>query len=106
MVLSQLEALTGTPIRQVHVVGGGSRNALLNQWTADACGRPVLAGPVEATVLGNVLLQARVLGELDGLSSLRTVVRESSELVSFVPHSDADGRWVEARERFARLRGE
>ena len=106
VVLSQLEALTGTPIRQVHVVGGGSRNALLNQWTADACGLPVLAGPVEATVLGNVLLQARVLGELDGLASMRTVVRESSELLSFTPHPDTDGRWVEARERFARLRRE
>lgn len=102
-VLSQLEELTGIPLREVHVVGGGSRNAALNQWTADASGKTVIAGPVEATVMGNVLVQARALGELNSLASLRTVVRESSELVRFNPCMGEADRWAEARARFARL---
>ncbi|MCA9064787.1 MAG: rhamnulokinase, partial [Planctomycetaceae bacterium] len=67
MVLGWMEELTGTPVQVIHVVGGGCRNALLNQLTADACGRPVIAGPVEATALGNVLVQARGAGEISSL---------------------------------------
>lgn len=70
--IDEAEALTGRPIRTVHLVGGGARNQLLAQLTADACGREVLAGPVEATALGNVLVQARTSGSLSGdLASLR-----------------------------------
>ena len=76
-VVDQLEAVTRTPVEVVHVVGGGSRNRLLNQLTADACGRPVLAGPVEATALGNVLVQARAAGDVGSLTELRAVVAES-----------------------------
>ena len=65
MVLEWLEELTGTRIEVMHIVGGGCQNEALNQLTADACGRPVVAGPVEATVLGNVLIQARSAGELE-----------------------------------------
>src|SRR5207245_1697918 len=57
--LDGLEELTGTKIETLHIVGGGSQNQLLNQFTANAAARPVLAGPVEATVLGNLLVQAR-----------------------------------------------
>ncbi len=65
----------------VHIVGGGARNALLCQLTADACGLPVLAGPVEATALGNVLVQARAAGAVRGdLAELRKLVRETHEL--------------------------
>ena len=63
-VLERLEELTGQRIEVIHIVGGGSQNALLNQFTADACNRPVLAGPVEATAIGNVLVQALGLGGL------------------------------------------
>jgi rhamnulokinase len=62
-VLDRLELVTGRPITTVHVVGGGARNALLSRLTADATRRRVLAGPVEATALGNVLVQAMALGE-------------------------------------------
>ena len=62
--LGQIEALTGRTIRRLHIVGGGSRNALLNRFAADATGRDVLAGPVEATAIGNLLLQAAALGHL------------------------------------------
>jgi rhamnulokinase len=96
-VLGWLEEVTGTRIEVIHVVGGGSRNRLLNQLTADATGRPVLAGPIEATALGNVLIQARAVGELDNIADVRAVVRESFPLGRFDPRPDP--RWA-AAERF------
>ncbi len=78
--------LSGHEIRVVHVVGGGSRSALLCQLTADACGLPIVAGPVEATALGNVLVQARAHGVLTGdLESLRALVRATQPLRRFEP---------------------
>jgi rhamnulokinase len=76
---------------------------MLNQFTADACNRRVIAGPVEATALGNVLVQARAAGELDSLAELREVVRKSYEVKVFEPRRDQVGRWQEARGRFAAL---
>jgi rhamnulokinase len=74
--IDEAERLSGHPIRTVHVVGGGSQNELLCQLIADACGRPVIAGPVEATALGNLLVQARTHGVLTGdLWSLRAELR-------------------------------
>lgn len=78
--------LSGREVDVVHLVGGGARNALLCQLTANACGRPVLAGPVEATALGSVLVQARAHGTLRGaLEDLRALVRRTSELVRYEP---------------------
>jgi rhamnulokinase len=78
--------LSGREIRVVHVVGGGSRNELLCQLTADACGLPVVAGPVEATALGNVLVQARAHRQLSGdLETLRALVRTTQPLRRFEP---------------------
>ena len=85
------------------MVGGGSRNRLLNQFTADATGLPVLAGPVEATALGNVLVQARAAGEVGSLADIRAVVRSSTEVETFEP--TARDRWVEAAVRFDELVG-
>jgi rhamnulokinase len=78
-VLSRLEAVTGRDVRRVHVIGGGSRNRLLCRLTADITGREVLAGPVEATALGNVLVQARAAGRLGSLAELRAVAAASAE---------------------------
>jgi len=103
LVLSWLEELTGVRTEVIHIVGGGSRNAVLNQFTADACGRPVVAGPVEATALGNVLIQARSSGEVGTLAELRDIVRTSSELARFEPRAKA--AWDAAFERFVRLAG-
>jgi rhamnulokinase len=77
LVTEQLEHVTDRRIETIHVVGGGARNELLCQLTADVLHRPVLAGPVEATALGNVLVQALALGELSGLTQLRQVVARS-----------------------------
>jgi rhamnulokinase len=79
-------SLSGQPVDVVHVVGGGARNELLCRLTADACGVPVLAGPVEAAALGNVLVQARALGaDLPDLSAMRALVRDTHDLVRYEP---------------------
>lgn len=101
MVLGWLEELTRTRVEVIHLVGGGCQNHFLNQLTANACGRPVVAGPIEATVLGNVLTQARAAGELGSLAEIRDVVRASSELSRFEPEEAP--RWDEAYGRFVSL---
>jgi rhamnulokinase len=83
--LDELESLTGMGVTVVHVVGGGSRNALLNQLTADACGRRVVAGPAEATALGNLLVQARALGHLPEGASVREVAMLSTDTFEYKP---------------------
>ena len=100
-VLGWIEELTGTRVEVIHIVGGGSQNELLNQFTANACGRPVVTGPVEATVLGNVLVQARTSGAIDSLADIRDIVRASSELKQYDPQSEAD--WRAASQRLAEL---
>lgn len=83
--LRVLEALLGRRIEVLHVVGGGARNALLCQWTADACRCRVVAGPAEATALGNLLVQAQAMGDLPKNVSIRDVVRQSSALRVYEP---------------------
>lgn len=100
-VLDQLEEVGGEPIETIHIVGGGSRNALLNQLTADATGRVVVAGPAEATVTGNLLVQLAALGELVGLAELRVVTAGSGERRVFEPRPGARVLWEEARARSA-----
>jgi rhamnulokinase len=86
-IVAELGSLTGDDIQVLHVVGGGARNALLNQLTADACGCRLIAGPFEATALGNLLVQARTLGTLpDGLS-IREAVRRSSDTKQYLPRN-------------------
>ena len=89
VVLERLEAASGRDVRTIHVIGGGARNALLCQLTADVTGREVLAGPVEATALGNVLVQARAAGELDSLADMRAVSAASFEPVHYEPSKES-----------------
>lgn len=99
--LLQLEQLTGNKIEVLHIVGGGSKNGLLNQFTADACGVDVIAGPVEATALGNILIQAIALGEVADLARARGLVRLNFETTRFKP---ADSfAWPAAFQRFEAL---
>ncbi|HTP35879.1 MAG TPA: rhamnulokinase family protein [Candidatus Acidoferrales bacterium] len=81
-VLENLEALSGRKIEVIHIVGGGSRNTLLNQFVAECTGRRVIAGPSEATAIGNILVQAMGAGELKSLAEARAVVRNSFDLTS------------------------
>jgi rhamnulokinase len=94
-----LGSVTGRPPSEIHVVGGGARNELLCEWTADASGLPVYAGPQEATLLGNLLVQAMSLGEVASLAEMREIVAASVTLVTHEPHQTS--AWREARERFA-----
>jgi len=102
-VVENLESITGKPIRRIHIVGGGSRNQLLNQFVADCTGRTVIAGPTEATAAGNILVQAMGAGILSGLDQIRAIVRASFPLVVTEPVSAAG--WDEAYQRFTSLPG-
>ncbi|MBA4031317.1 MAG: rhamnulokinase, partial [Planctomyces sp.] len=100
-VLERLEGLSGHKTEVIHIVGGGSQNELLNQFAADACHRPVVAGPIEATALGNVLVQARTAGEIGSLADLRAIVRESASVRHYEPQNSA--AWDDAYARFVTL---
>src|SRR5262249_5749100 len=100
-VLERLEEMLGKRLDVIHVVGGGCQNELLCQFTADACNRMVLAGPVEATALGNVLLQAMGLKILGSLAEAREVVRQSFDLKTYTPFGPE--RWQEPYQRFLKL---
>jgi rhamnulokinase len=100
-VLDQLRQLYPHPINRIHVIGGGSRNELLCQLAADATGVPVLAGPAEATVIGNLLVQAMALGHIASPAEIREVVRASFALKRYEPRGDPG--WAEAYERFRDL---
>jgi rhamnulokinase len=102
-VLDALEELTGRNIETIRIVGGGSRNDLLNQLTADACGRPVVAGPVEATALGNLMIQAIATGRLADIEAGRVAVAESVRRRRFEPVREAP--WWEAFDRFRAVAG-
>ena len=97
-VIDSLEELTGTRFTHVRIVGGGSRNRLLNQFTADATGRPVLAGPVEATALGNIAMQMLATGTVSSLREARQVIERSFPLERFEPN--APDRWHAHYRRF------
>ena len=101
--VEQAERLSGTRVRVVHIVGGGCRNELLCQLTADACGRPVLAGPVEATALGNVLVQALGRGEVADLAAAHALSRASITPREYEPRDTA--RWDEMHARLQSLSG-
>jgi rhamnulokinase len=99
--LTALRDLTGRDIRVIRVVGGGCLNTFLCQMTADACGCSVVSGPAEASALGNVMLQAVAVGELDSVADGRAAVGGSLELVAYEPRG-GDG-WAEAQGRYAGL---
>lgn len=99
--LEEVKSLTGRAIDRIHIVGGGSRNDVLNQFTADACNVAVLAGPAEATALGNVTVQAVALGDLADHAAARDALRRSCAPKIFLPENPQ--WWSQARARFAHI---
>ena len=98
--IAEAQSLSGRHADVVHIVGGGARNALLCQLTADATGLPVIAGPAEATALGNVLVQARALGAAPGdLAGMRALIRSTQPLRSFAPARGGTRAWAQAAAR-------
>jgi rhamnulokinase len=94
------QRLAGHPVDVVHIVGGGTRNALLCQLTADACGLPVVAGPTEAAAFGNVLVQARAHGLVGDLPGMRSLLARTQPLTRYEPRGGT-ARWREAQARLA-----
>lgn len=101
LTIDNLEHLTGRKINRLHIVGGGGKDKLLNQFTASATGRPVYAGPMECTAVGNLLIQALALGHIKTHADLRTIVRNTFPLDTYKPENEA--AFAEARRRFAAL---
>lgn len=97
-VVEKLEALIERPIEVIHIVGGGAQNTLLNQFAADATGRRVITGPVEATAIGNILLQMLATGQINSLSEGREVVKRSFPVETYQPQNPE--AWDAAYERF------
>jgi rhamnulokinase len=101
LVFERLARLTGNKIETIHIFGGGSQNQLLDQMTANATGRPVVAGPVEATVMGNALVQLISLGVLSTLQEARRIVAQSGRLAHFEPRDVAI--WEDAFEHYQQI---
>jgi len=100
-VLGYLEALAGGRIETIHIVGGGIQNKQLCQAAADACGRRVVAGPIEATATGNVMMQAVAAGDVASIAEAREVIRRSFPVEEFEPKNTA--AWDEAYPRFLKV---
>ena len=100
--MEKLRKLSGRALPIIHIIGGGSRNSLLNQFTADATGCEVIAGPVEATAIGNILIQAIALSELSSLQEGRTLVQHSFDVTTYQPNNRSP--WDEAYSRYLALR--
>ena len=101
-VLEDLDRIATHPIERLHIIGGGSKNRLLNQLTANAIGRKVIAGPSEATAIGNVMIQAMAAGVVSSLQEMRSIIHASVETEEFAPELVAE--WEEAYQKFVTLK--
>ena len=102
-VLEKLEAVRGRSIAVIHIVGGGALNQTLCQFTADATGTPVVAGPIEATAIGNIAVQAIACGLIGSIFEAREVIRRSFSVITY--ESQGSARWEEAYARFLKITG-
>ena len=97
----RLQAILGKSLDALHIVGGGTRNRMLNQFTANALNKPVLCGPTEATAIGNLMVQAMALGEVRNQNEIRQVVKKSFPTENYLP--EATDAWEEAYHKFSKL---
>ncbi|HEX9970566.1 MAG TPA: rhamnulokinase family protein [bacterium] len=100
-IFDQIKQVYPHPINRIHIIGGGTQNNLLSQFTADATGIPVVAGPIEATVIGNIMVQAMGLGLVKSHSDIRKIIANSFELEKYVPQDT--NKWDEAYDRFVNI---
>jgi rhamnulokinase len=98
-----LKDLAPFSIEKLHVIGGGSKNALLNQWTANSIDLPVIAGPSEATGIGNIMIQAKAAGCVNSLQEMRKIISESVLTDEFLPQNTKV--WAEAYHKFLNVTG-
>ncbi|MEA3326530.1 MAG: rhamnulokinase family protein [Chloroflexota bacterium] len=97
-VIEQLEELSGKKTKTIHIVGGGTKNKLLNQFTADALGRKVITGPIEATATGNIIVQAIAMGDIHNWQEGVSIIKNSFDIQTYLPGDRSD--WEIAYERF------
>ena len=100
--LDDLQSLTGDPIESLHIVGGGTKNELLNQFAANAIKKRVITGPVEATAAGNIIIQALAQGHLASLEKARNLIRDSNTLKQYEPQEGP--AWDSAFQSFRNLK--
>jgi rhamnulokinase len=98
MVLDQLREVTGKKLGKIHIIGGGSQNELLSQFSANATGVPVITGPVEATAIGNLMVQAMAKGHVSSLDEIRQIIGSSFELRTYLPENQS--AWEQSYQRF------
>lgn len=101
VILSVFKSISVHPINCLHVIGGGSRNALLNQFTANAINLPVIAGPAEATAIGNIMLQAKATGAVDSLPTMRALIAKNIAISTFEPKESE--LWAEKIKDFKKI---
>jgi len=101
-VLDEIRQICAHDIDTIHMVGGGSKNALMCDFTAQATGAKVIAGPVEATAIGNILMQAASINNIDNINDLRRIVRGSTKTVEYLPGKDLS-RWEKAKVQYKRI---
>jgi len=101
--IDNLESLLNQSFEVIHIVGGGGKNLLLNNMTANACGKPVIVGPIEATAIGNSLIQAKAMGAIADLQELRKIVANTVSPQEFLPEDS--GQWDAAYQRFLQIPG-
>ena len=97
----QIESVTGKKIEKLHIIGGGAHNEMVNQFTANATGIEIVAGPTEATAIGNIMMQAKALGAVGSLDKVREVVRNSFDVKTYFPDSKTE--WEKAYENFVKI---
>lgn len=102
-VLGKLQQVAPFPIERLHIIGGGAKNRLLNQFTANAIGMSVMAGPSEATAIGNIMMQAKAMGVVDTLGDMRALIRQAVTPDLFEPQDAA--AWEAAYTRFLAVTG-
>ena len=101
LTLDSIRPVISYPIEKVHIIGGGANNELLCQYSANALGLPVVAGPIEATAIGNILIQAKAMHSVDSLEGIRTMVRNSFDTKTFEPQDPS--LWETQLERFRKI---
>lgn len=97
-IMSQLHKFAEFPIEQLHIIGGGSQNMLLNQFTSNATQLPVSAGPVEGTLIGNIMMQAKAMGKVDSISEMRTLIQQSIKVDEYQPQESE--LWEKGYEKY------
>lgn len=100
-VFTDLERILNKKIRVLHIVGGGSQNQLLSQFTADVLGIPVITGPIEATALGNIVVQAITKGAIKDIMEARKIIRDSSEMKIYEPQNTEE--WLRNYEKYKEI---